>query len=235
MARLFDSTVTCVTMKRARRHHSLQEPSQPSTPAPRTNGMPHDQPSEIELKLAATAAAMETPLASPLLREHARDPRRACRLATIYDDTGDHRLRRRGSTLRLRRVGRRFVQTLKTASAGEGAEAAWGEWKVELGDGRAPADRVQRANLARSHRPRSASRPAGDLRNPIQAADAVDRMAQRQGGARADRDRVRSRQRPRERQRDSDLRDRAGAQATVFKTALAEQARTSWRKELRWP
>src|SRR5580693_7234983 len=49
------------------------------------------------------------------------------RLVSTYYDTPDHALARRGSSLRVRRVGRRFVQTVKTES--EVGEIARGEWE----------------------------------------------------------------------------------------------------------
>lgn len=97
--------------------------------------MADDKPVEVELKLAATAEAMETLLASPLLREHARSTVRSRQLATTYYDTADHRLSRRGLAFRVRHSGKKYIQTLKTASAGSGAEVSRGEWEVELADG----------------------------------------------------------------------------------------------------
>jgi inorganic triphosphatase YgiF len=93
------------------------------------------KPLEVELKLAATADAMDRLLASPLLRDHARSTVRSRNLVTTYYDTSDHRLSRRRLAFRVRQSGRKFIQTLKTANAGEGAEEARGEWEVELADG----------------------------------------------------------------------------------------------------
>ena len=42
-------------------------------------------------------------------------------LVTTYYDTSDHRLSRRGLAFRVRQTGKKFIQTLKTANAGEGA------------------------------------------------------------------------------------------------------------------
>ncbi len=67
--------------------------------------MPDDQPMEVELKLVATAEAMATLLASPLLREHARSTVRSRNLVTTYYDTNDHRLSRRGLAFRVRQSG----------------------------------------------------------------------------------------------------------------------------------
>ena len=93
------------------------------------------QPLEIELKLAATPAAMDKLLASDILREHARGGAVSRSFVSIYYDTAEHRLRRRGLVLRMRQIGKKFVQTLKTASTGQGAELARGEWEVGLSDG----------------------------------------------------------------------------------------------------
>ena len=97
--------------------------------------MPEDQPLEVELKLVATADAMSTLLASPVLREHARSTVRSRNLVTTYYDTSDHRLSRRGLAFRVRQSGKKFIQTLKTASSGEGVEMTRGEWEVALADG----------------------------------------------------------------------------------------------------
>ena len=92
------------------------------------------RPLEVELKLAATGEAMDLLIASPLLRSHARSSLRSRQLLTTYYDTEDRRLSRRQLALRVRQSGRKFVQTLKTASTGRGAESVRGEWEVELPD-----------------------------------------------------------------------------------------------------
>ncbi|MGD9511362.1 MAG: CHAD domain-containing protein [Geminicoccaceae bacterium] len=96
--------------------------------------MPDTEPREVELKLAASGEAMDTLLASQLLRAHARSPVRTRQLVTTYYDTDDHRLGRRRLALRVRQSGRRFIQTLKSANKGQGAETSRGEWEVELPD-----------------------------------------------------------------------------------------------------
>lgn len=90
---------------------------------------------EVELKLAATAEAMETLLASPLVRDHARSTVRTRNLHSVYYDTPDRRLSRKRLAFRVRQNGKRFIQTLKTANVAEGAGNTRGEWEVELADG----------------------------------------------------------------------------------------------------
>jgi triphosphatase len=68
--------------------------------------------SEIELKLQVPATAL-----AAVEREVAAAASRRVRLQAIYFDTSDRRLAAAGIALRLRKEGRRWVQTLKTGSA----------------------------------------------------------------------------------------------------------------------
>ena len=89
---------------------------------------------EVELKLAATGEAMDTLIASQLLRGHASSTVRSRNLVTTYFDTEDRRLGRRHLALRVRQTGKKFIQTLKTASSESSVETSRGEWEVELPD-----------------------------------------------------------------------------------------------------
>src|ERR1700733_12870998 len=98
----------------------------PSTPTGRPLA------NETALKLAASAGhlpavrrALEAMAASP------ESPRRAsrARLVSTYYDTPDHALARRGSSLRVRRHGRKFVQTVKSAASPGDSGLARGEWE----------------------------------------------------------------------------------------------------------
>ena len=51
------------------------------------------------------------------------------RLVSTYYDTPDHALARRGSSLRVRRHGRKFVQTVKSAASPGDSGLARGEWE----------------------------------------------------------------------------------------------------------
>jgi triphosphatase len=59
------------------------------------------------------------------------------RLVSTYYDTPDHALARRGSSLRVRRKGRQFVQTVKAAAAPGESGLARGEWEDRV-KGNAP-------------------------------------------------------------------------------------------------
>ncbi len=89
--------------------------------------MPTSQPIEVELKLAVAAREL------PRLR-HRLDrfgPPLRTQVETIYYDTPDGRLAAGGFALRLRRVGERWVQTLKS-EAEAAALAHRGEWEWPL-------------------------------------------------------------------------------------------------------
>jgi inorganic triphosphatase YgiF len=83
-------------------------------------------PIEVELKLALWPQDALRIGALPLLKR--RTPQQL-KLHTIYFDTADQHLRAQGIALRLRRDGRRWLQTLKTAGSGAGALTARGEWE----------------------------------------------------------------------------------------------------------
>ena len=58
------------------------------------------------------------------------------RLVSTYYDTPDHALARRGSSLRLRRRGKRFVQTVKTVRSSGAGALSRGEWDDQISDDR---------------------------------------------------------------------------------------------------
>lgn len=89
---------------------------------------------EVELKFALDADDLGRLATHPLLAPEGRlaDPER---LVSIYFDTDDKALRAAGLTLRVREVGGRRVQTVKSAD-GPGVFGR-GEWEAEIG-GEAP-------------------------------------------------------------------------------------------------
>jgi inorganic triphosphatase YgiF len=70
---------------------------------------------EIELKLAIAADQIPRLSRLPFLRSSVQPHPRPARLFSVYYDTPDFELRNQGVALRLRRVGRQWVQTLKSA------------------------------------------------------------------------------------------------------------------------
>jgi triphosphatase len=113
-------------------------------PASKRETVAADQavPQEIELKLAVPAAALR-PLRARLAR---LAPGQDQRLATTYFDTADLLLARNGMALRLRREGRRWLQTLKTGAA-QRAFSTRGEWETPAPGGRLALDRLEDSPL----------------------------------------------------------------------------------------
>jgi triphosphatase len=93
-------------------------------------------PQEIELKLEVAPAELEKVLAHPLLSERS-DCSATQTLHSTYFDTPDHTLQQAGISLRVRRNGDQFIQTIKAARAPEGVALARSEWECEV-DGDSP-------------------------------------------------------------------------------------------------
>jgi len=102
-------------------------------------------PTEIELKLALDVADMPALLRHSALRPFRRGRTRTAHVFSTYFDSPDYRLQRDGVALRVRRVGRRWIQTLKgppqsAAGAGLHARAEY-EWPL-------PGPGIDRSRLA---------------------------------------------------------------------------------------
>jgi triphosphatase len=69
------------------------------------------------LKLRASPAAIEQIRKAPVIVQNARNRGVVRRLDTVYYDTPDQALARQHGSLRVRRNGTRYVQTLKLARA----------------------------------------------------------------------------------------------------------------------
>lgn len=104
------------------------QPDRAAPPAPRK-----PPPREIELKLAGSPEALETLRRADLIARHARNQGVTRRLDAVYYDTPDRLLDRNGLSLRVRRSGKRHVQTLKRSGSGD--PLARDEWEVALPDG----------------------------------------------------------------------------------------------------
>src|SRR5947208_17186600 len=70
-------------------------------------------PAEIELKLLAPLGALQALREVPVIVQHARNRGAFHRLETVYYDTPERLLFQHGMSLRVRRSGKHFVQTLK--------------------------------------------------------------------------------------------------------------------------
>src|SRR5258705_10265559 len=101
---------------------------------------------EIELKLLAAQGALEQLREVPIIVQHARNRGAFRRLETVYYDTPERLLFRHGMSLRVRRSGQRFIQTLKLLP-NIGQPLARRQWEAPV-DGvtpdlaRLPADEV---------------------------------------------------------------------------------------------
>ncbi len=98
---------------------------------------------EIELKLAVSAREL------PRLRRRLAllGDGKELQLDNLYFDTAERLLRRHRMALRVRRIGRRWVQTLKT-EAGASALASRGEWELPAPRGRLDLARFAGTPLA---------------------------------------------------------------------------------------
>jgi triphosphatase len=87
---------------------------------------------EIELKLQVRSADMALLRDSAMLSGPAASPGVTRMLESVYFDTADLRLRRKNMTLRVRKQGRRYVQTVKSGGHYGGGALHRGEWEAPL-------------------------------------------------------------------------------------------------------
>ena len=88
---------------------------------------------EIELKLEAPAHALARLTQSSLLRSAANGSSKTSTLVSVYFDTDGLKLRKKGLSLRVRRVGGRHVQTVKQEGGEGGPFFTRKEWEHEIG------------------------------------------------------------------------------------------------------
>jgi inorganic triphosphatase YgiF len=105
-------------------------------------------PREIELKLDVPTDSLRRLAASSLLKSAGQTGPRRSKLVSVYYDTGGHKLHRKGLSLRLRRVGRRLVQTVKQENGGSGGLFPRNEWEREISGSQLDLDAVADTALA---------------------------------------------------------------------------------------
>src|SRR5262245_62152043 len=84
---------------------------------------------ELEIKLELPPASLAALKKNPPLRKLKAKPKHTAEV-TVYFDTARHRLRKKGVMLRVRRIGRRYTQTIK--NSGKPAPFERGEWESEI-------------------------------------------------------------------------------------------------------
>lgn len=84
---------------------------------------------ELELKLELEPECDQALLSHPLLSEHIGDPQQS---VSVYYDTKRKSLRDAGITLRVRKTGDRFIQTVKADSKSAVGLFERGEWEVAI-------------------------------------------------------------------------------------------------------
>jgi inorganic triphosphatase YgiF len=87
---------------------------------------------ELEVKLDLAPDSLRALKKIPLLRAQNGAPRRRVEVS-VYFDTDDHKLRKNGLMLRVRRVGGRYIQTIK--ANGHSAPFERDEWEAEIAGG----------------------------------------------------------------------------------------------------
>jgi triphosphatase len=85
--------------------------------------------SEVELKLLAEPAQFAELNQAPPIVAHARNKGSIRILKSIYYDTPTRALYRAGVTLRVRQIGKQFIQTLKIMAGNDGEPLRRGEWE----------------------------------------------------------------------------------------------------------
>jgi inorganic triphosphatase YgiF len=116
---------------------------------------------EVEVKLEAPPAAARRLLAAPWLKRLEIAPVKRAQLVSVYYDTPAAALRSEGLSLRVRRVGRKHIQTIKEGPKGTCGPFCQHEWEQEIAGNRpeldtaddTALDRFSRKKLKRALRP----------------------------------------------------------------------------------
>jgi triphosphatase len=89
-------------------------------------------PREIELKLDVPIDSLPHLTSSSLLKGAATSARNPANLVSVYFDTDKLKLRHKGLSLRVRRIGRRHVQTVKQENGASAAPLTRNEWEQDI-------------------------------------------------------------------------------------------------------
>lgn len=107
----------------------MKTPAQSSSRASEAAHAPSPGPhAEVELKLLVPPDALQRLRQAQIITQHACNAGLVRRLDAVYYDTPDRALHRSGMSLRVRRIGSRYIQTLKRTSA-NGSNFARREWE----------------------------------------------------------------------------------------------------------
>src|SRR5512139_2371235 len=112
---------------------------------------------EVELKLELEPGSGEALLSHPLLRDRIGESQQSC---SVYYDTRKSSLRNAGVTLRVRRTGDAFVQTVKAVARGAAGMFDRHEWEdrisgpePDLDSAAIRIDQLKRAGIRNRLRP----------------------------------------------------------------------------------
>jgi triphosphatase len=94
-------------------------------------------PKEIEIKLELSPATLPRLKKIPLLRAPKRATRRSAEVS-VYFDTDEHKLRKKGLMLRVRLIGNRYIQTIK--ATGKSGLFERDEWESGIASARPDLD-----------------------------------------------------------------------------------------------
>src|SRR6266852_2717200 len=105
-------------------------------------------PRELELKLEVPADSLARLTRSSLLRAADKGSHKPSTLVSVYFDTDKLKLRNKGLSLRVRRTGRRHVQTIKQDAGASAALLVRNEWERDVAGTQPDLDAARDTALA---------------------------------------------------------------------------------------
>ncbi len=104
-------------------------------------------PNEIELKLLVDPSDVPRLFRHPALKDHTRQQLPTQRLLSVYYDTPDLILHKSKTAVRLRKVGKRWIQTVKTEGRVSAGLHERPEWEYETAENTLNFDRLEDPEL----------------------------------------------------------------------------------------